>query len=150
MKHIHKWIYTLIRNLDAKVDEKTKILVLENCGRACITESFKQKVRKVSKESKNIDDFLNKLSKVWGHLKIKGKDIYVEYPRCYCPIVSSYPGKPLKSWSKRSWQLPKSWCNCSRGWIKELFEQSLGKSAKVTLEKSIKQGDKICRFKVKI
>jgi hypothetical protein len=148
MKHIHKWIYSLISNLDENVDEKTKILVLENCGRACITESFKRRAQKAKKEAKNTTDFLDKLSKVWGHLKIRSKDIYVEYLRCYCPIVSSYPGKPLKSWSKRSWKLPKSWCNCSLGWIKELFESSLEKPVKVILEKSIKQGDKICRFKV--
>jgi len=137
MKHIHKWICALVSNLDENLDDKTKILVLENCGRSCITESMKLRAKRAKKEAKNIEDFLKNLSKVWSHLKLKGKDIYVEYPRCYCPIVASYKGN-----------LPKTWCNCSRGWIKELFEQVLDKRVKVILEKSVKQGDKICRFKV--
>jgi predicted hydrocarbon binding protein len=137
MKHIHKWIYTLVKNLDENVDEKSKILVLENCGRACITESMKLRAKRAKRESKNTTEFLQNLSKVWSHLKLKGKNIYVEYPKCYCPIVATYKG-----------DLPRSWCNCSRGWIKELFEQVLDKQVKVTLEKSIKQGDEICRFKV--
>lgn len=139
MKHIHKWIYTLASNLDENVTEKTKVLVLENCGRACLTESMKQRAKKVKQESKNVADYLVKLSKVWRHLKLRGKAVYVEYPRCYCPIVASYKG-----------DLPKTWCNCSRGWIKELFESSLNKPVEVKLEKSVKQGDKICRFKITI
>lgn len=137
MKHIHKWIFALVDSLDKNTDEQSKISVLENCGRACITESMKKRAKKVKQESKSAAEFLKNLSKVWGHLKLKGKDVYVEYPRCYCPIVASYKG-----------ELPKSWCNCSRGWIKELFESALGKPVKVLLEKSVKQSDKSCRFKV--
>jgi predicted hydrocarbon binding protein len=137
MKHIHKWIFALVNNLDENVDEKTKALILENCGRACITDSMKLRAKRAMKQSKNTKEFLGNLSKAWSHLKLKDKDIYIEYPRCYCPIVTSYKG-----------DLPKSWCNCSRGWIKELFEESLGKQVKVILEKSVKQGDDICRFKV--
>lgn len=139
MKHIHKWICALISNLDVKVDEKTKISLLESCGRACITESMKIRAKRAKKKSNSNEEFLENLSKVWGHLKLRGKDIYVEYPRCYCPIVASYKG-----------EIPKSWCNCSRGWIRELFEQVLEKPVKVQIEKSVKQGDNICQFKITI
>jgi predicted hydrocarbon binding protein len=137
LKHIHKWIDALVKNLDTNLDEKTKVLVLENCGRVCITESMKKRAKKAKQEAKSTAEFLKNLSKVWSHLKLQDKEVYVEYPRCYCPIVASYKGA-----------LPKSWCNCSRGWIKELFESTLGKSVKVKLEKSIKQGYNVCRFKV--
>ncbi|MBS4016208.1 MAG: hypothetical protein KGZ86_07255 [Candidatus Latescibacteria bacterium] len=74
-----------------------------------------------------------------GYLKLKSKDIFGEYPHCYYPIVASHKG-----------ELPNSRFNCSQGWIKELFKSSLGKPVKVTLEKSIKQGYNLCRFKVNI
>jgi len=41
-----------------------------------------------------------------------------------------------------------AYCNCSRGWIREKLESALKKPVKVELEKSVIQGDSLCRFKV--
>lgn len=95
------------------------------------------KARKIKKNSKDLDEFLVKLSKNWKHLKLERKKIYVEYEKCYCPLVRDYHEK-----------LSVTFCNCSRGWLKELFESELEKPVQVKLEKSIKRGDEICRFRV--
>lgn len=137
MKHIHKWIKTLVENLDAEVDEKTRTKVLENCGRSCIPRSYVKKAQTCRKNAKSINDFLDSLGKVWSHLKREGNNVFVVYEKCYCPLVKDYSEK-----------LSSSWCNCSRGWIKELFESVLEKPVEVLLEKSIKQGNEICKFKV--
>jgi predicted hydrocarbon binding protein len=70
-------------------------------------------------------------------LQGKGDAVYVVYDRCYCPLVKGYDGK-----------LSPTFCSCSRGWIKELFESVLKKPVEVKLEKSVKQGDEICRFRI--
>jgi predicted hydrocarbon binding protein len=95
------------------------------------------KAKKTKTNSKDIDEFLVKLSKNWKHLKLDGNRIHVEYEKCYCPLVRDYHEK-----------LPVTFCNCSRGWLKELFESALEKPVEVKLEKSIKRGDKTCRFRV--
>jgi len=95
------------------------------------------RAKKIKKNSKNIEEFLDKLSKNWKHLKLDGNKVYVEYEKCYCPLVRDYKET-----------LPATFCNCSRGWLKELFESALEKPVEVKLEKSIKRGDEICRFRV--
>jgi predicted hydrocarbon binding protein len=139
MKHSHKWIKTLIANLEAELDEKTRAKILENCGRNCIPHTFILKAKACKKDAKNTDEFLDKLSQTWKHLHREDDNIYVTYEKCYCPIVKDYPEK-----------LSSTWCNCSRGWTKELFESTLEKPIDVKLEKSIKQGDNICKFRVKL
>lgn len=137
MKHSHKWIRALTESLDTQLDEKTKEKILEDCGRNCIPSSFIEKAKALKKNAKDTDDFLDKLGKKWKHLQRNGNNVYVAYEKCYCPLVKDYPEK-----------LSPTFCNCSKGWIKELFESTLEKPITVELKKSIKQGDKICKFNV--
>lgn len=137
MKHLHKWIRTLMDNLDTELDEKTRTKILESCGRTCIPRSLIKKAQACKNDAKNIDEFLDELSKRWSHLKRDNDKIYVVYEKCYCPLVKTYSGK-----------LSPTFCNCSRGWIKELFESALERPVIVELEKSIKQGGDACRFRV--
>lgn len=137
MDHMHRWITALVKNLDECVDEKTRTEVLENCGRSCISQTLVEKARECRRSSKNVDEALDKLHKVWRHFERKGNSIEVTYERCYCPLVNKYQGN-----------LPRTWCSCSKGWIKELLEPVLGKPVNVLLEKSVKQGDSICRFRI--
>jgi len=139
MTHLQRWVGTMLDNLDNNVDKNTRIKILENCGRSCIPSSFIKKARAYKVKSANNDEFLDRLGKIWKHLQYNGKKVYVNYDKCYCPMMKSYKGK-----------LSKSFCNCSRGWIKELFESALDKPVEVALLKSIMQGDKSCRFEVKI
>jgi len=137
MKHLHKWIGTLIDNLDRLVDEKARIEVLENCGRTCIPRNFIMKVQGCKNSSKDIDEFLGKLNKIWSYLQRDGDNIYVVYEKCYCSLVKAYPDK-----------LSPTFCNCSRGWLKELFESVLERSVEVVLEKSVRQGNDVCKFRI--
>jgi predicted hydrocarbon binding protein len=137
MNHLHKWIKSLMENLDEHVDEKTKITVLENWGRACITRSFLKKVQKCKKNAENTSEFVDRLQQIWSNLHRDGDDISVVYKTCYCPLVRGC-----------SQQLPATFCNCSRGWIKELFESALEKHVDVILEKSILRGDDCCKLRV--
>jgi predicted hydrocarbon binding protein len=45
-------------------------------------------------------------------------------------------------------KLSGTYCNCSRGWAKALFEGATGKPVEVNMEKSIINGDDQCRFEV--
>jgi predicted hydrocarbon binding protein len=45
-------------------------------------------------------------------------------------------------------KLSATYCNCSRGWAKALFEGVLGKSVEVIMEKSIVSGDNQCKFRI--
>ncbi len=132
-----KWVTNLLIALDGMVDEETRVRVLESCGRKCIGEGFLVKAQTLAKKSKSTDEFLENLNRIWKHLHVDKNGVFVVYDQCYCPMVRSYKGK-----------LSPSFCNCSVGWIKELFERSLNKPVKVEKLGTIKQGNKQCKFRV--
>lgn len=133
-----KWISTLVGSLDDHVDERTRALILEQCGRQCQSESFVKKAKQIYEKSANVNDFVDRLSKLYKHLRKEGDRVYIVYPRCYCNQVNKIPkGK-----------LSKTYCNCSRGWAKALFEGATGKPVEVTMEKSIINGDNECKFRI--
>jgi len=131
----HRWIKNILEGLDAEVEEETRIKILENCGRKCAPQSLIKKAQAIRNQSKTTDEFLRKLGKVWKHLKIEDGGVYVEYEKCYCPLVRAYKG-----------ELSKSFCNCSRGWIKQILETALQKPVEVKIERTVKQGANSCRF----
>jgi len=124
--------------LDEHVDKETIAKVLEQCGRQCQSESLIKKARSIYGKSKDVDDFLDNFGKVYKHLHREGNSLYIVYPKCYCSIVNKIPSGKLSA----------TYCNCSRGWAKALFEGALERPVEVTMEQSIKQGDKQCKFKI--
>jgi predicted hydrocarbon binding protein len=137
-RHTEKWIATLIEGLNEHVSEKTRASILELCGRQCQSQSFVKKARSIYKKSEGIEDFLEKLGQVYENLRREGDKIYIIYPKCYCSQVNKIP----------EGQLSATYCNCSRGWAKALFEGALGRSVEVIMEKSIIKGDDKCKFRI--
>jgi len=137
-RRIERWISCLIAGLDQYVEEGTRAKVLEQCGRQCQSQRFVEKARNIYRRSKDMDEFLGRFGKIYEHLHIEGGNVYVAYPKCYCSFVNKIP----------SGQLSATYCNCSRGWAKELFERALGRPVEVVMEKSIVKGDDQCKFRI--
>ena len=137
MSHLSRWIDSMMVSLDSEVDKKKREKILENCGRNCISRDLIKKAQACRKSARNMDEFLDRLAKNWSHLQRNGKKVHVVYEKCYCPLLRGHSGA-----------LSKTFCNCSRGYIMELFESALQTPVQVTLEKSIRHGDNICRFEV--
>jgi hypothetical protein len=137
---MEKWLACLISGLEEHVDEEHRVKVLEQCGRQCQSQSLVTKAKSIYKKSKNKQEFLENFAKVYKQLHFEGENVYIVYPRCFCSFVNKISQGELSS----------TWCNCSRGWVKELFEGALGRPVEVALEKSIVKGDEECRFKIHI
>jgi predicted ArsR family transcriptional regulator len=133
-----KWITALMEGLDRNLDERTIAKILEQCGRQCQTQSFIKKARDLCQKSKDTDEFLDRLAEVYKHLHREGDKVYLIYPKCYCSQVSKIPKGKLSG----------TYCNCSRGWAKALFEGAREKPVEVIMEKSIINGDDECRFRI--
>jgi predicted ArsR family transcriptional regulator len=133
-----KWITALMNSLDKNVDAKTLADVLEQCGRQCQSQSFIKKAKDLYEKAESTEEFLDKLGKVYKHLHKEGDKVYLVYPRCYCSQVNKIPKGKLSG----------TYCNCSRGWAKALFEGALSRDVEVIKEKSIIGGDSECRFRI--
>jgi predicted hydrocarbon binding protein len=137
-RHTEKWVKNLMTGLDEHVDEETCRLILERCGRECITKNVIEKAREVYSESEDLEEFLKNYSQVNRHLHLEDDGVYLVYPRCYCPTVKNM----------RPGQLSATYCDCSRGWAKALFEGATGRKVEVVREKSVVNGDGECRFRI--
>ncbi len=133
-----KWIGSLVAGLDKHADKETREKILERCGRDCQSLVLIKKAQAAYENSKNTEEFLDKLSKIVKHLHRDKGNVYMIYERCFCPQVSKIPRGSISA----------TYCNCSRGWTKALFEGALGRPVDVLMEQSIITGDKQCKFKV--
>lgn len=133
------WIQSLLENLDAHVDEPTRTRMMLSVGRACARRSSILPQAQAAKG--DVDKLVASLTQVLGkdNCRREGSLVHLRYPKCYCPIVGPGPQR-----------LSDTWCNCSRGWVHEVFETLTGKPLKVELTHSIKRGHADCRFVVRV
>ena len=94
-------------------------------------------VQKLVQQSSTWEEFANHDEAIQAGLSYKENILYLEFHFCPCPMLTTV--KKLDSYS---------WCQCTTGYSKVLFEKALGCEVDVTLLKSIKAGDDICRMKI--
>ncbi len=137
-KFTERWVTNLMQSIDAHLDEETKINLMESCGRACARESA---IGAAEKCEGDLTKLLSTLEK-WigkGNVQRDGDVVRVIYPRCLCHLVAKGPPR-----------LPDTYCYCSRGWLKEMFETVHGEPVEVELLESIKRGGEQCSFTVRL
>lgn len=135
-------IKEMMEILDREVDLKARIEIMEECGRYCIGRSTLEKALHLKKVATDLDDLLFRLNQEHiggGLLRREGKIINAQYERCYCGSVS----KTRELFSS-------TYCHCSCGWFKQLFETLLIRPVTVELKTSIIQGDNNCQFEIHI
>jgi predicted hydrocarbon binding protein len=137
-----KFAKCLMDSLEKKFPEKVRTKVMENCGRRCIGAPTIRKAKTIKRNTKNLAELIDGLNKQHiggGRLRLEDNTINVEYGKCYCGMVS-----------KTKERFSSTYCNCSRGYLVELFEQTFEKPVKVDLVESIIQGAKCCKFIVHV
>ncbi|MFW9923735.1 MAG: DUF6144 family protein [Candidatus Thorarchaeota archaeon] len=131
----------LMDGFDKYLEQEKKIILLEDCGRKCLhdrREELVQKAKNLYRNSNDIIDFLEKLSKIYTSLYITNDEIAFIWDKCYCPIIGDIPPG----------QISPTYCNCSRGWVKELIESASGKSIDVIIDEAVTKGDSRCKLRV--
>jgi predicted hydrocarbon binding protein len=138
LKHLHMWLEVMFSALEQQTDEETRTSMLESCGRACARHGgVVTKAKAIKDNGKKIDELLDNLSRETSGLvewRREGNVVQLVYKKCFCPL--------------RKEELVKSptFCSCSCGWIREVFETASGKPVKVECQQTIGRGDPICKF----
>lgn len=147
------WIKDLMNNMDAMLDQETRVKLLQATGRACYLRAFgAASEEKPSPQA--VERTLGAL-KSGGHVRHEGDTTIITYRwgrkhqnpsgliiqdgYCMCPVVESGPPG-----------LSPTYCQCSTGYVKESFERSIGRSVNVTLIESLKMGGQDCVFRVEV
>ena len=136
------WIRTLVDDLVVEIGADEAKVVMEACGQQCIGQSVLDRARLLKQDTRNIDEFLERLNQAHiggGKFRRDGSVIFASYERCYCGSVSK-TRRPISS----------TYCQCSCGWYKKLFEATLYKPVNVILIDSIIHGAEKCQFQIYI
>jgi len=132
------WVTSLMTNMEKQLDKKSRIRVMESCGRDCakrgaiqIAQSNNGSVKKFTKILGEIPDL---------EIEKKSPNSYsVIYRKCFCTLVSRSPKR-----------LPETYCECSKGWLLQMFETATKKAVDVKINQTIKRGSQFCHFTVSL
>jgi len=133
-----RWVIGAMERMEALVDEGTRINIMEGCN--CAKEGRIQKGKELLKKARDLDEFVEMLEQahiVGSRLERKGDVIYSYYNRCYCGLVN-----------KSQEKIPLTYCYCSQGYARKVFEGIFEKPIRVELLQSVVNGAPECKFAI--
>src|SRR5512134_1825950 len=110
MAYARHWVKDLIDQADAQLTEPQRKALLEARGRSCARSGG---AKRAVPFKGRLDEWIADLQKHMGPdaARRAGDVVSVTYPKCFCPLVADLD-EPLSS----------SYCFCSAGWLKEVYE----------------------------
>lgn len=134
----YAWAKDICEFLDTNYDEELVKEIRMDC--ACGPEMGKgNKIKGIYEKETDPYVFVEKTNKLnlGFSLEYDGEAYYLIYPQCYCSCVKRNPE-----------QLSKTWCYCTLGYSKRMFENIFGTEVQVELLSSVKMGDDNCRIRI--
>jgi hypothetical protein len=95
------WITALMKNMDEQFDKKTRVKLMESCGRDCARRGS---ISMAESSKGDVGKLVKSLAKFLGdkNCYIDGNVIHLGYDKCYCEFVAEGPGR-----------LSDTYCECS-------------------------------------
>ena len=145
------WVKRFMNVMDENLDETTRKKIMETCGKECFCSAHST-ASWPNPGIETTDKYLAKLAELFGKENAyrDGNKIYFSYIQnskglkiedgyCLCPLTEDGPEG-----------LSPTYCICSTGYVKEMFERLTGKPVTVELLESLRRGGKKCRFLIRI
>jgi len=149
-KELALWVQGAMERLDSLVDEETREKIMENCGYACATVNKRviDRVKAKRLKCETIDEFLEAEERKPSRgtrLVRDGKQLHFFYTprkfyrpmRCYCGLLGALPEDLTVS---------RTYCNCSKGFVRKYWESVLDRPVQVQLKQSAVTGADECEF----
>jgi hypothetical protein len=133
-------ISCIINDLEKQCGKRVTCRIFEACGEDCLGKSVIDKAKRLYRKSTDIIDFIDKLNECHiggGNLTHDNGTIHVVYKKCYCDTISQSLA-PISM----------TYCNCSKGWLKKLFQSVYDTNIRVELIGTIMHGADQCTFNV--
>jgi predicted hydrocarbon binding protein len=144
MKFVQDWAKRFIDVVDTKLSKEEGLRLMEFCGRSCFI-SHQNSGKPVVKMELN--DFVEHLKTKWSEEAVtrEGEIVFIKYKskdqpdKCLCPLVNTFPS-----------EISDTFCLCSVGFLKQMFETYTDKRVKVDILETIIGGGNICSFRVEL
>jgi predicted ArsR family transcriptional regulator len=135
------WVEALLSTLEIQMDDDARADLIESCGRACALQyNAVEQARAIQRSTTEFDERLERVNQeiLWcGSWTREADTLTSVCEECGCPLVRASLVR-----------LSPTFCYCSRGWVKAVFEAVLDTPVEVELAQAIGRGDPACRFVV--
>lgn len=131
------WVKSTMRRLENNFESETVKKIRMNCQCGYGMDEKLALVKELKAAAANIEEFTNSEEAKAAGLFCKDGELYLQFGFCPCPMLTEV--KKLEG---------DTWCQCTTGYSKVLFERAFECNVDVELLQSIKMGDPICLMKI--
>jgi hypothetical protein len=133
-------IDSIVKGLE-EVEDEDRRRIMEKSGEVCAINGSLPIARQIAEETTDVDEIVAKANDriPWcGKWVRNGSIISATCHNCGCPLVQSDVVSLIGTF-----------CYCSVGWVRTIFEALLRRPVTVELEKAIGLGDDVCKYSVR-
>lgn len=131
------WVKSTVKRLESHFDKSDVKQIRMNCQCGYGMDEKLALVKELVESSSTMDEFGSSDKAREAGLSCVNGELYLQFPFCPCPMLSDVDILETDTW-----------CQCTTGYSKVLFEKAFGCKVDVELLKSIKMGDEICLMKI--
>ena len=131
------WVRSSMDRLEQAFDEATVKQIRMHCQCGYGMQERVAFLNELKTASSSLKEFAGSERALAAGLFCEQGELYLKFLFCPCPMLGGVDRLPSKTW-----------CQCTTGYSKVLFEQVFGCPVDVELLKSIKSGDDICLMKI--
>ncbi len=131
------WVKETMRKMETAFDKDTLISIRMECQCGYGMDEKKALVQKLYASSNSMEEFAGSEEARQAGLFTENGELYLSFPYCPCPMLARVELLPTMTW-----------CYCTMGYSKKLFEDVWGCEVEIDLLKSIKMGDEMCLMKI--
>lgn len=132
-----EWLKVAMHRLENSFDSGTVKQIRRNCQCGYGMEEKLALVKELKAEASNIEEFATSGKARAAGLFCKNGELFLQFVFCPCPMLAEVDRLETDTW-----------CQCTTGYSKVLFETAFSCRADVELLKSIKMGDDVCLMKI--
>lgn len=131
------WVNATMKRLESKFDKLATKQIRMHCQCGYGMDEKLALVKELMALSSSLEEFGNLAKAKAAGLFYENGELYLKFDFCPCPMLAEV--ERLES---------DTWCQCTTGYSKVLFEKAFQCKVDVELLKSIKMGDEICLMKI--
>lgn len=145
------WVKRFFDSLDRTVDEGTRIKLMMLNGKTCLQDHIRETKREIERVPFEVwARTAAEKNKAQG-LTVDGNVIHFRFESSAETGGAAKPGICLCSMAEsKPAGLSATFCWCSVGYVKEIFERRFGRTVDVELLDSILKGGERCRFRITV
>lgn len=131
------WVNSTMHRLESEFDTVTTKQIRMGCQCGYGMDEKLALVNELVASSSSMEEFANSEKAKSAGLFYQDDSLYLQFGFCPCPMLAEVEKLDTLTW-----------CQCTAGYSKVLFEKAFDCEVDVELLKSIKHGDDICLMKI--